>query len=395
MDWRAKYKSNVWKYYLYTIFANPVFVAPILTIFLLARGLSFTQVMFLEALFAAAVFLLEVPTGAVADLIGRKTSLIMGSLFYIVSLFIYAAGHSFLAFAIAEGLFAVGASLKSGADSAFIYDSLKSVRKEGEFKKVEGAALSYGFAFAAVAMLFAGFLADVDLALPFYACIGLFTVALVASLVMYEPQHHKKVKITARRYFGRIKEGLELSAKHRKIRWLMLFGALVSALGIGGFWLYQPYMQQNGFPLKWFGVAFFTFNIIAFLASKFAHRIEKKIGELASLALMPLTMIIAFVLMAAFNPIFGFMFIWFHQFQRGFSKPIISGYMHEHIESEHRATVISVNGMVSRLATVPALPLLGYAVDLLSLSTAMWLAAGSIVVLAGLLFWFRPKVLDS
>jgi len=81
MGEHAKYKSNVWKYYLFTIFANPIFVAPILTLFLLARGLSFTQVMFLEALFAAAVFVLEVPTGAVADLLGRKISLVAGSLF--------------------------------------------------------------------------------------------------------------------------------------------------------------------------------------------------------------------------------------------------------------------------------------------------------------------------
>ena len=298
-------------------------------------------------------------------------------------------------FAIAEGLFAVGASLKSGADSAFIYDSLKSIRKEGDFKKVEGGAHSYGFIVGAIATLFAGVLASIDFALPFYACVGLFSVALMASLLMYEPRHYRRVKVTAGRYIKQIKDGIKLSAKHRRIRWLILFSAMVSVMGIGGFWLYQPYMQQNGLALKWFGVAFFTFNIFSFLSSKFAYKIEKKIGELASLALMPLTTVIAFVLMAVFNPIFGFMFIWFHQFQRGFGRPIISGYIHEHVESERRATVISVQGMVQRLATVPALPLLGYAVDLWSLSTALIIAAGSVIVLAGLLFLFRPKVLDS
>jgi MFS family permease len=70
------------------------------------------------------VVVIEVPTGAFADLYGRKTSLMLAALFIVIACVIFGLGNNIWHFMIANIIFGLGVSLNSGADSAFIYDSL-------------------------------------------------------------------------------------------------------------------------------------------------------------------------------------------------------------------------------------------------------------------------------
>jgi hypothetical protein len=68
------YESNIWKFYLFKIVGAMELTISIFVLFLLTNNLSMTQVMTLETIFIAIVLLLEVPSGAFADLFGRKFS---------------------------------------------------------------------------------------------------------------------------------------------------------------------------------------------------------------------------------------------------------------------------------------------------------------------------------
>jgi len=80
-------------------------------------------------------FLLEIPTGTVADFLGRKVSLILGCMIGAVGVLIYASYPRFLVFLLAEVILAVSYTLISGADEALVYDSLKEIGQTDISKK--------------------------------------------------------------------------------------------------------------------------------------------------------------------------------------------------------------------------------------------------------------------
>lgn len=88
-------KRNIPIYYWYSTFTNLLILGPVLTLFLLGRGLNFTQIMALQSIAAITITIMEVPTGAVGDLLGRKYSVMLGSFCMFVSTIFYAFGHNF------------------------------------------------------------------------------------------------------------------------------------------------------------------------------------------------------------------------------------------------------------------------------------------------------------
>jgi len=101
-------------------------------------GISFFEVMVLQAAFMLSIVLLEVPTGAVADFLGRKFSLALGALSLVGAALLYSAYPGFWLFLVAEFVFAGGVALLSGADEAFVYDTLRQAGRENLSKDVLG-----------------------------------------------------------------------------------------------------------------------------------------------------------------------------------------------------------------------------------------------------------------
>jgi len=95
-------ERNINNYYLYTMFSNLIIIGPVIMIYLLSKGLTFTEVMIINSISSISVVIFEVPTGAVSDKIGRKLSMIIGPLLWAISLSVYIMGRSFYVFAMAE-----------------------------------------------------------------------------------------------------------------------------------------------------------------------------------------------------------------------------------------------------------------------------------------------------
>src|SRR3989344_5857141 len=154
------FRSNIRKAYIFNFLANIYFISGVLIPFFMDWGkISFFQIMILQSWFVVWVFLLEVPTGAVADRFGRKTSLIASCIVYIIGLFIYTSKPDFLIFLLGEFILAMGVSLSSGAAEAFDYDSLKEAGQEEQSKNVLGRFGSFEMAGLMVAAPIGGVMA--------------------------------------------------------------------------------------------------------------------------------------------------------------------------------------------------------------------------------------------
>ena len=119
------------KYYCYQATVTFGFFWPVFTIFLLDRGLTYTQIGLLSSLSAGLVVVSEIPTGYVGDRIGRRNSLLVGSVLLACSLFGFIVARTFAAFAGLWVLWGLGLAFRSGSDDAWLYDALADRSEEG------------------------------------------------------------------------------------------------------------------------------------------------------------------------------------------------------------------------------------------------------------------------
>jgi MFS family permease len=375
-----KLKNNILKFYLYRVFSSLIFAMPIYVLFLQENGLNMTQIMILQSVYSATIMLAVVPSGILADYIGRKKVLIFNSVLFMIAWFVYASSYSFTGFLISEVIMALSTAMWMASGTAFFYDSLRELGKEGEFKKLFGNVVSINSAFLGIAALIGGYVATKSLRIPFWmTAVALF----FAMLVSFSFTETKKYKHADKKYFAHLMEASKFALNHPKIRLLIIYSSINYAIVFTACVLYQPYLKVVGIPLVYFGLVFFAMNILAAFGSKMAYKIEGYLGEKKILIYLLVINIICFLGMTQEFLIVGAIFPIIIFFRGGIFEPVVTDYMNKHIESHHRATVLSLNTLVTQLLATVMAPFLGWIVDAYSLRSAFLISA---VILAINLF---------
>ncbi|MCD6590577.1 MAG: MFS transporter [Candidatus Aenigmarchaeota archaeon] len=380
---QQKLKSNIWKFYLFHVLNGLTFFIPIIVLFWQDNGLSLIQIMILQSLYSLTIVLLEVPSGYFADVFGRRKSLILAASFLTVGVFTYSLGHNFYQFLIAEILWGFGVSFVSGTDSALVYDTLKDLKKEKLYKKVMGNGVFYYLIATSLASVIGGFIGKLNFRWTFYAMLPFMVLLIPLSISLKEPKRHKHIYEEG--YLLELFKILKNSLiKNRKIRWLVIYSAIIVGFNGAVLWLYQPYFKLTGLDVFYFGFVFAAFNLVAALSSKYAHQIEEKLGQRCSLILLVVLTAGSYLLMSNFIYLFSFSFAFIQQFVRGFSKPVITDYINKLVSSDVRATVLSAQGLMGRLFYAGIIPIIGWIADVYTLIQALTIL-GIITFVAGIL----------
>ena len=138
---------------------NPIFV-PLLQ----GHGLSMSQVLQTQALFALTIALFEVPSGYLADLWGRRQAILVGAIFFAVGFVCLWNADTFVDFLIYEVFLGIGYSLISGADLALLYDTEVYLQERNMAGGAgAGKSLSRLISFEAAASGIAGIVASIVL----------------------------------------------------------------------------------------------------------------------------------------------------------------------------------------------------------------------------------------
>jgi len=378
-------KTNLWKLYAYKFISEFYLVVPVLIPYYVSHGLNSTQVFTIQAAYALAVLLLEIPSGYLADVIGRRPTLILGAAFMPLGLAVYAFTGRFLTFVLAEFLLAVANSMRSGCESALIYDTLLELGEAEHYKKYEGRAILFTRVGTATSAVLGGIAALAFLRLPFLINIATSTLMLPLALSLAEPQRSKR---RARNPFLDILKITRFSLAHGEIRHLIFYAALIGSAGIIAVWASFLYYESLGISVGLFGLIFAAFQLSSALGSSRAHAIEKAIGMRKALTL-PLFIGAIFVLAGLVRSPAVIPFIIFYSFLWGLSFPLFLDLINRRIESDIRATVLSVAMMAGSLTYVVLAPLFGRLVDASSLGKAFLVLgvlflAGMTLVLASL-----------
>lgn len=179
-------KRNITLYYFFLIFRAALVTIPIWIVFQ-EKFLTFPQIAFFASLILFITVAAELPTGVLADLIGKKRTLALGALLSSLSFIVLGIYPSFNTMIIHSILLGLGGALISGADDAIIFDSLKDMNKEGQYPKLSA---NYSFIFQIIAMIATaagGYLYLISDGLPYLVRGGFLMLAVPVALMMKEP----------------------------------------------------------------------------------------------------------------------------------------------------------------------------------------------------------------
>ena len=160
-------------------------------------------------------------------------------------------------------------------------------------------------------------------------------------------------------------------------------------------WFIQPFLQSVHLPLEYFGIAWAAYNYSVGVFTLFAHRVEKTCGRRLTFVSLVVLAGIGYLLFYLFDTLWAALFVFIFYFIRGINIPLLKNYLNQLITSEMRATVLSIQGLTSRLTFSLIGPFIGWIKDYYSLSTA-FLVSGIIFVLLGfipLLFLIKNRAL--
>src|SRR3989344_8649501 len=285
--------SNIYKYYSYSAISNFLFFLPIVYVFFQDNGLSLTQIFIIEAIFSIGLVLFEVPTGAVADYYGKKASLVLGSVIWIISCVLFSFGSGFYTFTFAYLIWALGAAFLSGADTALLYDILHKDNQKEHFKKYQGNAKFIGLVAISLASLLGGYIASFSMRYTFIASAIAFFIMF---LILISIKHKEDLKEEKETYTQIIKNSFSIISKSSILVWLFIYSAIFLVV----FKLTQPstqiYMNLSNLDIKYFGFASAFFFIIAAIASKLTNKFEKNFKNYSYLILSILMILSTFLI---------------------------------------------------------------------------------------------------
>ncbi len=385
--------GNVTRLALAYFFSTLYFYIPVGTLYLRGRGLSYVQINSLWGIIVATMFLTEVPTGMLADRLGRKRSINVALALQVLGEVVFVFADSYWFFAVASVIGGLGFAFSSGCVEALVYDSLKSEGREEEMSKAMGfigaaERAANLLAYAVGGLLVVNLTQDrFVLAIILTAC--MVGVGCLVSLTLRE----SPIEFERGNGDSSLKlllDGVKTLRGNRQFLGLVLL-ALATIPFRNYVGLYQPRFVEAGVPPVWLGLAQALGSGICILGARYAYRLEEWLGSRWSLLLVTALPGVLYLLMAVVvHPVFTVLVFCALYSSMSLKGPIFSGHLNKHIESRNRATVLSLISMISGLYVALMGLGIGYVGDL---SVTYAFALMGIIVLGGSLL-FQVKEVD-
>jgi predicted MFS family arabinose efflux permease len=250
--------------------------------------------------------------------------------------------------------------LQSGADQAFLYDSLKLLDREGEYSRIYGRVNAASVA----AMITAGLVgaplaAETTLATPVLLSSGIMALTFLVALGFHEPPVHAE----RLPYLQTITAGISEVRTRRVLRLVMLFAIIGSMSSMVTQYFMQPYLKGHGASTASLGLIMTPVRLVSVAASFAAFRVERRLGGWTALALTPVLSLSACAVLATWDSIYAFAVVPVAAAGGTLRMLLVSHYVNARIPSSQRATIVSLFALAIALASSIFAPAYGYIAD--------------------------------
>ncbi|HEX6947335.1 MAG TPA: MFS transporter [Acidimicrobiia bacterium] len=373
------------------------FIWGVNTLFLLDAGLSLTEAFVANAAFTAGMVIFEVPTGVVADTMGRRTSFILGAVTLLISTLAYLGlwqiQGGIILWILVSALIGLGFTFFTGATEAWLVDALDATGFKGGVDRVFGKGQIVMGAAMLVGTVSGGFLGQVNMALPYLFRSGALVAVIITAFLMmrdigFTPERNGSVAHEVRTV---LKASIEHGIKNPPVRLFMLAALFADGIFIWVFYAFQPYLLELiGDPSVVYvaGIAAATFAVSSMVGGSsvgfFAKRFQRRTSVLllniviagtglilvGAADLLPTpsgfwVAVVLLVLVSMFSAV---------------ATPMRQAYLNAVIPSKQRATVLSFASLMGSAGGVVAQPVLGRVADVWSLSVGYVVAGVTALV---------------
>ena len=361
---------------------------PVIVLFFESRGLRLSEVLLLQAWFAGLVLVLEVPSGYLADLLGRKRTLVVGSLFGGIGHLVLLFAHGFWQLAVFEACLAVAFSLMSGANLALLYDTELALRTAGGGAGRRPTAVGRLF-FAsnlseALAAFLCSFLLLWSMEWAMYAQVASAWLAFALTFGLVEPPRERMERDSHARNLRSVVR--HLVAEDRLLRLTFLALCIWPLTTMFAVWLLQKHWQGQGIDVVWFGCLWGALTLVSAAAGKYALQLEDRLGATAMLLVVGLAPVVGYLGLGVLGAVGGVLVSAVFFACRGLGTVVLRQALNRRVPSTFRATANSFASLGFRGGFALTAPAVGVALDAWGMgATFLLLAVASLAICLGLL----------
>jgi MFS family permease len=357
-------------------------------------GLNQLQIQSLQSWFMFAVFLLEIPTGLIGDIKGRKYSVLLGYFFLILGPVVYGSYPHILIFIVGELLFAIGKAFFSGAHESLVYDICKETNSEDDYSKIWVTNSNLKFIGMMSTGLIAGFLVkNFELNQLVQLTAVVHAMSFIIILFVKEPKYRSEKELIPdykevfRSAFKNLKDNISL-------RRIAVYVSLIYWTSYFVLWFYQVVLLNIGIKLENFGL-FRILLLVGELILGFvlASILDKSKSKRMWSVISALLVASGFMVVAFFENVPGVVAFIIISGGIGMNiRNVFSKSINIHIKSENRSTTLSAISMIRTLTLAGLNPLIGWLSDLNL--TVTFLILGGILILTAVFLAPREEDFD-
>lgn len=388
-NYKINLKRNINISYLFNFLMFFRVTNAIWMIYLSSKGMSLSQLGILEGIFHVTCFLCEVPTGAIADMFGRKFSVILGRISAVISTILMILSTNIIGFAAAFVFSGLSYTFNSGSGESLTYDSLKELNIENQYKKIAGNINFLIEIAQGIAIIIGGILSDRRFLYAYLLCLAVETISMFIALFFTEPgirdENTGNMSI-----IKQVKDSAVIIKNDLNILYLILFFSLISTLGTTVYFYCQNYFDELHFSKTIISIIFTMDNVLNALSAKYAFKIEQKLNKKGIVILMAVLNAAGLFGLAFVKGYFTIAFFLMTSFIEGLGYPIFSDYINSLIPSENRATILSFESAVFSIFMIGFFPLVGYIGQKLGLSFAFMIIA--LIFIPNVLYLIRKLI---
>ncbi|MBE6071266.1 MAG: MFS transporter [Clostridium butyricum] len=368
IDLEKNIKRNVKIDYVYCFMKNFDISSAIWVLYMVYKGLPLWQIGIAEGIFHVASFLFEVPSGALADLFGRKNTIIAGRICSALSAIINLFSNNIFGFSIGFIISALGYNLNSGSEEALVYDSLKQVNCEKEYLRVNSKLNLIIEISQGISTFIGGLLAEYSYVYCYVTVIIISLLSLVPALMFKEPLKDKTdkdagEKISIKRHF---KVCYEILKNNREIIKILIYFPVVFTFDTVVYFYGQQYFSILGFNKIEISLIMLLSGVFSCLGAISCEKVISVLGNKTKYT-ASILMGISIVMISGKNIVISVIFFAIMNYANAILYPIQSSSLNNLIPSSQRATIISIDSMIFSLAMICIFPICGLFADKLNL----------------------------
>lgn len=381
--------SNLKWFAYYRFFLNFQLWFPIWVLYLQDfRGFSLTQVTALDAAFWMAIVLGEAPTGTVADRWGRRQSLVLGAICFVIAVLIFGLATSYPLVLLSYVIWGLSLTLQSGADEALLWETMQHEGRAEQYVRVSGrmTALNYG-AVMGGELLGAPLAALTTLQVPVLASTLLALPAIYAAWRLREPPRTRPPEHTTR-YWTLMRGGFGRAWRTPVLRATVALSSVLTAGTMGLFIFQQPLLAERGVPVALFPLVLVPASLCRVAGSLLVDRFRRRLGDALLFGMMIGVIAVGYLVLAAIkSPLVVVAFLPAF-FAAAFYRPQVAMIVNTRAPDTVRATMLSIISLSGSLLLALAEPGLGILADRQSLDTAFVVAGVTLAIAGAICLWW-------